>query len=621
MLTTRALSASAPMTDPSGVVLSNVQITFTLVDVMMRPTSVWDAASGELVVGAPSVITDVNGLFSLNLWPTARGNVPCLYLCQVNHASIAPFAFSISDLATPLSWVDAMASGQALSPQQLQFYDAITAAAQASATAAANSASTAASSEIAAATSATSAANSATAAGSSATAAGASETAASASQSAAATSAAAAAGSATGAATSATAAASSATAALSSQNAAGLSASNAATSASQAASSASGAATSEAAVNAVMASFNALYLGKKATDPTLDNNGQPLVIGAEYFNTPSSILRVYTSTGWQNVDAAAALDATNAALSASQAASSATSAAGSATSAANSAAAAAGSATSASSSAAAAAGSATNAASSATSAGTSASNAASSATSAASSAAAAAVSAAHAMVPSQALNTNYTLVATDMGTLIMFTGPVTVTFPTPTPTFASAVPVIIANINLPAVTLAGLPASLGILSLEYGEVAAFLCDGTNWHQLGSDPQYRSDLLKGSGSGVTAITLTMDGNAVSANNQIVPLANSSFYLTGSAIVRQASSATQNQVACAIDFWAAGYIGSTPGSIVIVSSGAANQTATTGWTVNVAADTTNGAIQVAFSSGSTALAAYTTVTATCGTRMTQ
>ncbi len=501
MLTTRTLSASAALTDPAGNILSGVTISFTLVDTSLRPISVWDAISGDLIVGSPSVVTDVNGLFSINLWPTARGNMPCQYLCKVNYPNITPFTFSISDLATPLSWVDAMASGQPLTPQQLAFYDGITAAAQVSANAAAGSATTA-----------TTQAGIAT-------------------------------------------------------TQAAIATAQAGTATTQAAA----AAGSAASLTAALQQFNALYLGKKAADPTVDNNGAALVVGAEYFNTTTNVIRVYGSAGWTNLDT---VDVLNAALSATNAAASAGASA-------------------------------------------------LSEIAAASSAAVAALAAAHAMVPSQSLKTDYTVLPADMGTLIMFTGPVTVTFPTPTSTFASAVPVIIANINLPAITLAGLPASLGVSSLAYGEVAAFLCDGTNWYRLGSDPHERGDLLKGSGIGVgvTSLILTTDGNAASANNQIVPLANSSFYVRGSAVVRQASSATQNQVACAIDFWAAGYIGSTPGSIVIVSSGATNQTATTGWTVNVTPDTTNGAIQVEFSSGSTALAAYTTVTATCGTRMAQ
>lgn len=123
------------------------------------------------------------------------------------------------------------------------------------------------------------------------------------SQAAAAGSAAAAAGSATAAglsatnaATSATSAGSSATAAAGSSSAAGLSAGNAATSATNAASSAAAAASAYDA-------FDDRWLGPKPSDPSTDNDGNPLLTGAVYFNT--GVLtpgwRAYSGTAWQSM--------------------------------------------------------------------------------------------------------------------------------------------------------------------------------------------------------------------------------------------------------------------------------------------------------------------------------
>jgi hypothetical protein len=39
-----------------------------------------------------------------------------------------------------------------------------------------------------------------------------------------------------------------------------------------------------------------LYLGAKASDPTVDNQGGPLVVGAQYFNTTTNQMRVYTTS-------------------------------------------------------------------------------------------------------------------------------------------------------------------------------------------------------------------------------------------------------------------------------------------------------------------------------------
>jgi hypothetical protein len=169
------------------------------------------------------------------------------------------------------------------------------------ATAAANSAS-------AAATSATSAAASANAASTSAASAAASTTAAAASAAAAATSEANAAASATAAATSATSAAASASAASTSATSAATSASAAATSASAAATSATSAASSatsatSAATQAEAAwdSFDDRYLGAKTTPPTVDNDGNPLIVGALYWNSNNSEMYVWDGSAWDAI--------------------------------------------------------------------------------------------------------------------------------------------------------------------------------------------------------------------------------------------------------------------------------------------------------------------------------
>lgn len=166
--------------------------------------------------------------------------------------------------------------------------------AAASATAAATSATSAAASATAAATSATSAAASATTAANSATAAATSATSATASATAAATSEANASASATAAATSASSASTSASSALTSANSASTSAASALTSANSAATSASSAATS-------YDQFDDRYLGDKTSDPTLDNDGNPLLTGALYFNTVLPAMKVYNGSSWDLV--------------------------------------------------------------------------------------------------------------------------------------------------------------------------------------------------------------------------------------------------------------------------------------------------------------------------------
>ena len=51
--------------------------------------------------------------------------------------------------------------------------------------------------------------------------------------------------------------------------------------------------------------FDDRYLGDKASDPTLDNDGNPLLTGALYFNTVSNAMKVYTGSAWSAVAPAA----------------------------------------------------------------------------------------------------------------------------------------------------------------------------------------------------------------------------------------------------------------------------------------------------------------------------
>ncbi len=181
-----------------------------------------------------------------------------------------------NDTTIPQSVIDAAASA---------------AAALVSENAAAASALAASTSETNAGTSETNAAASALAASTSETNAGTSETNAAASALAASTSE-------TNAATSETNAGNSASAASTSETNAATSETNAANSASAASTSETNAAASEAAAEAAYDDFDDRYLGAKASDPTLDNDGDPLITGALYFNTTSNVMKVYNGAAW-----------------------------------------------------------------------------------------------------------------------------------------------------------------------------------------------------------------------------------------------------------------------------------------------------------------------------------
>ena len=220
----------------------------------------------------------------------------------------------IIDAATAAASASAAASSASAAASSASAAASSASAASTSETNAASSASAASTSASNAASSASTASTQASNAATSATAAAASETAAAASESAAATSATNASNSASAASTSATNASNSASAAstsasnaASSASAASTSASNAASSASAAsgsataaASSASSAASSASAAQAAVDSIESYYLGSAASDPSVDDNGDPLTAGDWYFNTTTNKTRIYNGSSWQD---------------------------------------------------------------------------------------------------------------------------------------------------------------------------------------------------------------------------------------------------------------------------------------------------------------------------------
>ena len=278
-------------------------------------------ADNQNVVGTDGVLYTSQQAANQGNDPTDPANRPTWWVGTSADAAASAAAAATSESNAAASETAAAASETAAAASETAAAASESAAAT-SASNASTSATAAASSASAASTSETNAASSATAAASSASAASTSETNAAASASAASTSETNAAASETAAAASETAAASSASAAstsetnaASSASAASTSASNASTSETNAASSATSAAGSATAASgsataaATSASdaadtydqFDDRYLGDKASDPSTDNDGNPLLTGAIYFNTTSDVMRVYDGAAWQNV--------------------------------------------------------------------------------------------------------------------------------------------------------------------------------------------------------------------------------------------------------------------------------------------------------------------------------
>lgn len=260
-------------------------------------------------VSAAAIATDIGTNLALVVDAAAAAT-------SASNAATSETNAASSATAAAASATAAAASESAAGTSETNAAGSATAAA-ASATAAAGSATTAGTKATEASTSASNAASSASSASTSATsasnaanAAGTSETNASNSATAAANSATAAAGSATTAttkageaATSATNAGTSETNAATSATAASNSATSAATSATAAAGSATAAAASAANAAQSYDSFDDRYLGAKSVEPTVNNDGDPLIVGNLYFLTGTG-MKVWDGANW--IDASAA---------------------------------------------------------------------------------------------------------------------------------------------------------------------------------------------------------------------------------------------------------------------------------------------------------------------------
>lgn len=283
-----------------GLRLSDSDITerLTLASTNERKGTVlaFNATTGAVEVGP--TIADTNTVAQI------KADISTVAGISANVTTVAGISGNVTTVAGISSDVTTVA-GQTTNMQNIT--DNLTDIQNAStnATNAATSASNAASSETAAASSASSAATSEANAATSETNAATSASSAASSASTATTKASEAATSATNAATSETNAATSATNAATSETNAGNSAASALASEGSASASASSAAVAQTAAEAARDSalaafdnFDDKYLGEKASDPTLDNDGDALVAGALYFNTTDDVMKVYTGSAW-----------------------------------------------------------------------------------------------------------------------------------------------------------------------------------------------------------------------------------------------------------------------------------------------------------------------------------
>ena len=112
-LTLRTISNSgAGLKDPAGNLLSNIEVSFTLVDRYGKAKDFFDSVTGERVASViKSVTTDSSAEFSITLWPTSRATETAFYRCTVNHAGVKDFISPLVEGTSVLSWATFKASG------------------------------------------------------------------------------------------------------------------------------------------------------------------------------------------------------------------------------------------------------------------------------------------------------------------------------------------------------------------------------------------------------------------------------------------------------------------------------------------------------------------------------
>jgi len=107
--------------------------------------------------------------------------------------------------------------------------------------------------------------------------------------------------------------------ALASATSASSSSTNATTKASEASASATSALNSLNSVNIIFDTFDDRFLGTKASDPIVDNDGNPILAGAVYYNSTISAVKFYNGVSWDAPAASATASAAAALASANSA--------------------------------------------------------------------------------------------------------------------------------------------------------------------------------------------------------------------------------------------------------------------------------------------------------------
>lgn len=97
MITRVVTNKNAPLLNALGLPYGNIDVLFTLVNAKGIVTDAYDYETHERVGGTVKTRTDDTGCFSIELWPTSRGDVPIYYKVHVNTPGFVDFISSLQD--------------------------------------------------------------------------------------------------------------------------------------------------------------------------------------------------------------------------------------------------------------------------------------------------------------------------------------------------------------------------------------------------------------------------------------------------------------------------------------------------------------------------------------------
>ena len=113
-------SVGQPLLAPDGRILSNVRMSFILVDALSsEPIDIFNAATGERIVGKVEIVTNNLGEFEVELFPNDLGNIPSNYFVHVNSNYVADFKAALLDGITPISFFDFKNFGSTVTPAEI----------------------------------------------------------------------------------------------------------------------------------------------------------------------------------------------------------------------------------------------------------------------------------------------------------------------------------------------------------------------------------------------------------------------------------------------------------------------------------------------------------------------